>query len=85
MIGVILLDHGEPPEYNEQTYYSFRNFAQSLITIGIDSKGGSEGKARNNIDVRNNFFATKPHPTPDWIDAWLRPHPVIVSWLSSIS
>ncbi|KKM57832.1 hypothetical protein LCGC14_1550370, partial [marine sediment metagenome] len=26
-IGIILLDHGEPPEYNEYTYNSFRNFA----------------------------------------------------------
>ncbi len=34
-IGVILHDQGEPPEYNKHTYYSFRNFAQSLIEMGI--------------------------------------------------
>ncbi|MFQ5821490.1 MAG: hypothetical protein ACE5I5_16020 [Candidatus Heimdallarchaeota archaeon] len=73
-IGVILLDHGEPPEYNEHTYFSFRNFAQSLITIGIIPKVVLRAKRGTILMDRNNIFATKPHQTPDLIDAWLRPH-----------
>ena len=37
-IGLILLDHGEPPEYNAHTYHSFHNFAQGLITMGMIPK-----------------------------------------------
>lgn len=73
-IGVILLDHGEPPEYNEQTYYSFRNFAQSLIATGIIPKVVLRDKRGTILMDRNNIFGTKPQPNPDLIDAWLRPH-----------
>jgi hypothetical protein len=34
-IGVLLADHGEPPEYNEWTYESFREFFGHLIEMGI--------------------------------------------------
>jgi hypothetical protein len=74
-IGVILLDHGEPPEYNAETYYSFRNFAKSLITMGMIPKVALKAKNGTILMDRNNLFALKPHPTPDLIDAWLKSHP----------
>src|SRR5688500_2515827 len=34
-VGVLLADHGEPPEYNEWTYESFREFFAHLIAMGV--------------------------------------------------
>jgi hypothetical protein len=73
-IGVILLDHGEPPECNEYTYYSFRDFARSLITMGMIPEVVLRAKRGTILMDRNKIFATEPHPNPDLIDAWLRPH-----------
>lgn len=73
-IRVILLDSCELSEYNEYISYSFRNFAQNLIMIGIIPKVILRDKRRTVLMDRNNIFATKPHPTPDLIDAWLRSH-----------
>lgn len=56
-IGVILLDHGEPPEYNEYTYNSFRNFAHSLIMMGMIPKVVLKAKRGTILMDRNNIFA----------------------------
>lgn len=73
-IRVILLDHGEPPEYNEHTYYSFRDFAQSLIMMRMIPGVVLRAKHGTILMDGNNIFATEPRPNPDLIDAWLRPH-----------
>ncbi len=73
-IGVILLDHGEPPQYNEHTYYSFRNFAQSLIEMGIIPEVALKAKRGTILMDRNKIFSTEPHPDRELIDAWLKPH-----------
>ena len=73
-IGMILLDHGEPPEYNKDTYYSFRNFAQSLIEMGIIPEVALRTKRGTILMDRNNIFATEPQSNPQLIDAWLKPH-----------
>ena len=73
-IGVILLDHGEPPEYNEHTYYSFRNFSQSLFAVGMIPAVALKAKRGTILMHRNNIFSREPQPNPDLIDAWLRPH-----------
>ena len=72
-IGVILLDRGEPPEHNEHTYYSFWDFAYSLITMGMIPEVVLRAKRGTILMDRNKIFATEPHPNPDLIDAWLRP------------
>jgi len=48
-IGVLLLGFGEPPEYNEHTYYSFRNLGKSLIDMGIIPKIALRAKRGNEI------------------------------------
>jgi hypothetical protein len=73
-IGVMLLDHGEPPEYNKYTYHSFRNFAQSLIEMGIIPEVALRTKSGTILMDRNNIFATEPQSNPQLIDAWLNPH-----------
>ncbi|HJR45647.1 MAG TPA: hypothetical protein VJ927_08590 [Actinomycetota bacterium] len=34
-VGVLLVDHGEPPIYNRDTYASFRKFFDHLIEMGL--------------------------------------------------
>ncbi|MFQ6106126.1 MAG: hypothetical protein ACE5QF_00855 [Thermoplasmata archaeon] len=75
-IGVILLDHGEPPEYNEHTYYSFRSFAESLIEMGMIPRVVLKAKRGTILMDKDRIFATEPRPNPSLIDAWLRPHEV---------
>ncbi len=66
-IGVLLLYHGEPPEYNEYTYYSFRNLAQSLILMGMIPKVVLRAKRGAILMDRNNIFAREPQPNPELI------------------
>jgi hypothetical protein len=73
-IGVILLDHGEPPEYNEHTYYSFRNFATSLITMGFIPKIVLKFDRGTILQECNKIYAETPSPNPNLIDAWLHPY-----------
>lgn len=75
-VGVILLDHGEPPEYNEHTYYSFRNFAQSLIAMRMIPKVVLKAKRGTILMDRSDIFGGEPHQNPGLIDAWLGPHDV---------
>ena len=30
-VGLLIVDHGEPPEYNQFTYWSFRGFFNHLM------------------------------------------------------
>lgn len=34
-VGLLLVDHGEPPAYNEFTYWSFREFFGHLMDMGV--------------------------------------------------
>jgi protoheme ferro-lyase len=73
-IGILLLDHGEPPEYNEHTYYSFRNFATSLIDMGFIPKIVLKFDRGTILQQNNKIYAEKPSPNPALIDAWLHPY-----------
>lgn len=73
-IGVILLDHGEPPEYNQHTYYSFRNFALSLIKMGMIPEVALKAKRGTILMDHGEIFAAEPSPDPILIDAWCNQH-----------
>ncbi|MEE9115677.1 MAG: hypothetical protein V3U09_02135, partial [Thermoplasmata archaeon] len=59
---------------NKHTYYSFRNFAQSLIEMGMIPRMVLKSKRGTILMDKNNILAGEPHPNPDLVDAWLRPH-----------
>ena len=82
-IGVILLGFGEPPEYNEHTYYSFRNLGKNLIEMGIIPKIALSSRRGTILMERNNIFSKEPHPDPDLIDAWLKPHTEFTKFVPS--
>ena len=74
-VGLLLADHGEPPVYDENTYYSFREFVDGLIDAGVipawlrfvDTGTIAWDAACPGCD--------RPHADPELVDAWLRPHP----------
>ncbi|TET90715.1 MAG: hypothetical protein E3J35_05345 [Methanomassiliicoccales archaeon] len=73
-IGIMLLDHGEPPEYNEHTYYSFRDFATSLITMGFVPKIVLRFDRGTILQDKNKIYSEEPSPSPTLIDAKLHPY-----------
>ena len=73
-VGVILMDHGEPPIYDEHTYYSFRNFATCLIEMGFIPRFVLKFDRGTILQNRNEIYAAEPSPNPELIDAKLRPY-----------
>jgi len=73
-IGLLVADHGEPPEYNDDTYYSFRDFVAGLMETGVIPSW------LRYVDTGTIAWdAGCPgceHSRPDarLTDAWLRPH-----------
>ena len=73
-VGVFLVDHGEPPVYNEDTYESFREFFKHLIEMGLIPSWVTaidSGTVTQDVDC---FSCEEPNPTAALMDAWLDPH-----------
>ena len=64
-VGLLLADHGEPPVYDENTYWSFRDFVDGLMHAGVIPPYLRY--------VDGGTIAHEHHDT--LLDAWLRPHP----------
>lgn len=63
-VGLLLADHGEPPVYNADTYWSFRDFVDGLMDAGVIPP-----------QLRLLDTGTITHPyAGSLVDAWLRPH-----------
>lgn len=73
-IGVLLADHGEPPEYNAWTYESFREFFQHLIEMGVIPSWLEVLDTGTILYDADCPACTRPSASPRLIDAWLRPH-----------
>lgn len=74
-VGLLLVDHGEPPEYNELTYWSFRAFFDHLLDMGV-MPAWLRLLDSGTILADRNCFGCRPDPghDADLVDAWLRPH-----------
>ncbi|HEV2757454.1 MAG TPA: hypothetical protein VG318_16945 [Actinomycetota bacterium] len=72
-LGVLLVDHGEPPEYNELTYESFRKFFDHLIEMGLIPAWVKLIDSGTVTQDRGCFDCPAPSGEPELIDAWLRP------------
>jgi plastocyanin len=63
-VGLLLADHGEPPVYDENTYWSFRDFVDGLMDAGVIPPY-----------LRHVDGGTIAHEHGgSLLDAWLRPH-----------
>ena len=72
-VGVLLVDHGEPPVYNELTYESFREFFDHLIEMGLIPSWVKMIDSGTVTQDTGCFDCDAPAPAPQLIDAWLRP------------
>jgi len=72
-IGVLIADHGEPPEYNEFTYWSFRKFFNHLIEMGLIPPS-LKTVDNGTIHVDRDCYDCDVRPDPVLMDAWLKPH-----------
>lgn len=73
-VGLLIVDHGEPPEYNELTYWSFRDFFDHLIEMGLIPtwvRALDEGTV---LQDRSCYSCEEADPEADLIDAWLHPN-----------
>ncbi|HEX2040785.1 MAG TPA: hypothetical protein VHF47_13760 [Acidimicrobiales bacterium] len=73
-IGVLLADHGEPPEYNEWTYESFREFFGHLIEMGIIPAWLSALDNGTVLWDEGCPACPEARDNPRLVDAWLRHH-----------
>ena len=73
-VGVLLADHGEPPEYNEWTYESFREFFAHLIAMGVIPSWLTALETGTILYDANCPACDEAGDAPRLIDAWLRPH-----------
>ena len=73
-VGVLLADHGEPPEYNAWTYESFREFFQHLIDMGLIPAWLTALETGTILYDADCLACTEASDSPRLIDAWLRPH-----------
>jgi hypothetical protein len=73
-IGLLIVDHGEPPEYNELTYESFREFFNHLIEMGlIPSWLKLLDTGTVTVDLKCPF-CEEPSTEPKLMNAWLGRH-----------
>ncbi|MCK5292472.1 MAG: ferrochelatase [Thermoplasmata archaeon] len=72
-IGILLLDLGEPPEYDEYTYYSFRDYAKTLVDIGLISKEFLEEDRGTVLMDRESLNLDNGTNGSEYLDAWLKP------------
>lgn len=73
-VGVLLADHGEPPEYNGWTYESFREFFQHLIRMGLIPSWLTTLDSGTMLYDADCPACAEQRVSPRLIDAWLRPH-----------
>lgn len=71
--GFLIVDHGEPPEYNEFTYWSFRKFFDHLMEMGL-IPSWLKLLDTGTIVVDRSCYGCEVSPSPKLMDAWLHPH-----------
>lgn len=84
-IGIVLLDMGEPPEYNEHTYYSFRDYAEALVNIGVVKKEFLNMDKGTILMDRKKVFPEHESDSRQLINAWLRPYKGKASTIRKVS
>jgi hypothetical protein len=83
--GVLIVDHGEPPEYNADTYESFRAFVEHLMEMGVIPpflRSIDTGTVLQDADCYGCGADLSPGRL---IDAWLGEHGEPAVWTPSPS
>ena len=72
--GLLVVDHGEPPVYNEATYASFRAFFDHLIEMGLVPAWLKLIDNGTVVQDTSCFACPAPSLEPRLMDAWLDEH-----------
>ncbi len=72
-IGILLLDVGEPPLYDESTYYSFRDYMETLVNIGMVNKEFLKEDRGTVLRSRGSLGLGDDPEGSQMVDAWLQP------------
>jgi hypothetical protein len=73
LTGILIVDHGEPPEYNELTYESFKKFFNHLMEMGVIPAWLKNLETGTITQDTACYSCASPAAAPDLIDAWLDP------------
>jgi hypothetical protein len=73
-LGILIVDHGEPPVYNELTYESFRAFFAHLIEMGLVPSWLTLIDNGTVLQDRNCYACSAPSVEADLVNAWLDGH-----------
>jgi hypothetical protein len=73
-VGILVMDHGEPPVYNADTYWSFRAFIDHLMEMEVIPSWLRSLDLGTVLQDTACYACPEPGETPHLIDAWLRPH-----------
>jgi hypothetical protein len=73
-VGVLLMDHGEPPVYNADTYWSFRAFIDHLMQMEVIPSWLRTLDLGTVLQDTACYACPEPRTGARTIDAWLRPH-----------
>ncbi len=72
-IGILLLDVGEPPEYNESTYSSFRDYIETLVDVGMVSREALKEDRGTVLRSKGSLGLDDGKGKKTMVDAWLNP------------
>lgn len=73
-VGVLLMDHGEPPEYDRTTYPSFRAFIDHLMEMGVIPSWLRHIDTGTVLQDSGCYACAQQRPEPTLVDAWLDAH-----------
>ena len=73
-VGVLVMDHGEPPVYNEDTYWSFRAFIDHLMQMEVIPSWLRTLDLGTVLQDAGCYACPEPRDGAKYIDAWLKPH-----------
>lgn len=73
-VGILVMDHGEPPVYNQDTYWSFRAFIDHLMQMEVIPSWLRTLDLGTVLQDTGCYACPQPRSDAKLIDAWLRPH-----------
>lgn len=72
-IGILLLDVGEPPAYDESTYYSFRDYMETLVDTGMVNQEFLKEDRGTVLRTKSSLGLDDGPNGSQMVDAWLKP------------
>lgn len=69
----MLLDVGEPPAYDESTYYSFRDYIETLVDVGMVDKDFLKEDRGTVLRSKFSLGLDDGPGGSQMVDAWLKP------------